>query len=350
MTKLSFLFYAALILGGIYLVFRFALPWFAPFIFALLTARLIEPLVKFLVRKWKFKRGIASIICSLFVLAAMIAFVALLVSWAVSGLTSFARSLPDLAEQFSETVTRIEMAVYRFTIAAPVETQEWIGMIVEGANESFAEIPSQISAWLIARLANAAATFPRIIVFLITYAIGVIFISVSFTQVTGFLGKQIPPRFRERVREFRGDMASTLLKWCKAQLMLMSVTFVILTIAFLILRVPYGILFALLIALIDALPVLGTGAILIPWALVRILNGDLVMGVSLLILWGIVSVVHSFLEPRFVGDQLGLHPVATLVAMYAGFSAVGVVGMILFPVLLILLKQFHDRGHLKLWK
>ena len=347
---LIWILYALLAAGAGFLLFRFVLPWALPFLLALLTARLIEPAVKWLMARLHLRRGFAAAICGLLVLGLMLALIGLAVNQIISGAGRFVQSLPDMAGQMSYSFSRLEGAVYRFIIAAPVETQALINTAVESVAAMLEELPALLSTQVFTFAASVATAFPRIFLFTITYAISVLFMSAAYPQVMAFILRQIPRKWHERLRTFREELAQTLLKWCKAQMMLIGVTFSILTVAFLILRVPYGLLFAVLIALIDALPILGTGTVLIPWAIIRMVGGDFTMGFGLLFTYGVVSVTHSFMEPRLVGGQLGLHPVATLMAMYLGYRTVGVVGMITFPFILILLKQFHDQGHIRLWR
>ena len=347
---LTWLLYAALAVGVLFLGFRFVLPWAAPFLLALITARLMEPGVRLLMTRFRFRRGFAAAVCSLLVLALMLSLVSLAVSQVVHGIGIFARHLPEIAGQVGQVFGRLERTFYHFVIAAPVETQAMIQTAIDSFTVMLEELPASLSARLVSLAASVATAFPRFFLFILTYAISVIFISVSYPQVTAFLLRQIPPRWHERTSALGRDMVSTLGKWGRAQVKLIGVTFVLLTIAFLILRVQYGILLAALVAVIDALPVFGTGTVLIPWALFHLLSGDFQMAAGLGLTYIAVSITHSFMEPRFIGEQLGLHPVATLMAMYLGFRLVGVLGMITFPMVFLLLKQFHDQGHVKLWR
>ena len=340
----------ALAVGAGWILFRFVLPWIAPFLLALLTARLMEPGVLWSMRRFQFKRSFAATVCSLIVLGVMLFLVGLAINQLVSGAGTFVQNLPDMAGQMSYIIGELQSAVYRFVISAPVETQALIQAAIDSFSALLEELPGQLSGLALTFAASLATAFPRIILFVLTYAISVLFMSVSYPQVTAFIQRQIPAKWQARSRALKEDLAQSLLKWCKAQVMLIGVTFVLLTAAFLILRIPYGILLAAFIALIDALPVLGTGTVLIPWALIRLLAGDVTLGVGLLFTYCIVSLVHNFMEPRLVGKQLGLHPIATLMAMYLGYRTVGIPGMILFPIGLILLKQFHDQGLVRLWR
>ncbi|MFQ8761084.1 MAG: AI-2E family transporter [Intestinimonas sp.] len=131
----------------------------------------------------------------------------------------------------------------------------------------------------------------------------------------------------DRCRRFRATAGG----WLKAQGMLMLITFGELTLGFLFLGVDLSILLAALTALVDALPVFGTGTVLIPWALLELLSGRFSMALGLFVLYLIVSLVRSLLEPKLVGDRVGLPPLAALLCMYVGFRAFGVVGMVLSP-------------------
>jgi len=347
---ISLILYAALALGCAWIAFRFVLPWALPFLLALLTARLMEPGVLFLMRKVHVRRAFAAVVCSIGILILISLLFSLAVNQLLSGIGTLARNLPDMMGQAGHLLSRIQVALYRFVIAAPVETQNMIQTAIDGATAAAEELPGTLSAMLLSFAADAATAAPRLFLFVLTYAISVLFISLSYPQVMSFLLRQIPAKWHERVRSLQQNLRQTLIKWLRAQLMLISVTFVLLTLSFLILRIPYGIFLAVLIALIDALPILGTGTVLIPWALLSFLGGDVQLAIGLGLTYALVSITHSVMEPRFVGNQLGLHPLATLMAMYLGYRLIGVVGMITFPLGFILLKQFHDQGYVRLWR
>jgi len=347
---LTWLLYAALGTGALWLTFRFILPWALPFLLALLTARLMEPGVKFMMRRWNFRRGFAAVVCSVLILACISLLLSLAVGQIINGLGTLARNLPDMVSQVGHLFSQIEAAFYRFVIAAPVETQAMIQGAIDSLITMAEALPGELSTTLLSFAAGIATAFPRFFLFILTYTISVVFISLSYPQVTAFLLRQIPTRFHQRVKSLQRDSLQTLAKWGRAQLMLIGVTFVLLTLSFLIQSISYAIPLAALIAVIDALPVLGTGTVLIPWALISFLGGNIPLGIGLSLTYALVSITHSFLEPRLVGEQLGLHPIATLMAMYLGYRLIGVLGMITFPMAFLLLKQFHDQGYIRLWK
>ena len=116
-------------------------------------------------------------------------------------------------------------------------------------------------------------------------------------------------------------------------------------------NVKYQLLISLAIGFVDALPILGSGSVMVPWAIISALNGDLRLGVSILILWIIMSLVRQFLEPKIVSGKIGIHPIFTLIAMYTGFKFLGVIGLLVGPIILIIIKNvfatFIDEGVVK---
>ena len=130
-------------------------------------------------------------------------------------------------------------------------------------------------------------------------------------------------------------MRNVITCWILAQCKLMGVTFLLLAPGLLLLRVPHAIAAALGISLLDALPVLGTGTILIPWSLLRLLQGDTAFGIGLLGIYATISLIRSGLEPKLLGQQLGMDPLLTLLCLYVGFRLWGIGGMLLAPLITV---------------
>jgi predicted PurR-regulated permease PerM len=133
-------------------------------------------------------------------------------------------------------------------------------------------------------------------------------------------------------------------------ILILLITFGELAIGFTLLRIDYSVLIAVAVALLDILPVVGTGTVLIPWSLISLLIGKIPQGIGLLVLYITITVVRNIIEPRIIGARIGLHPLATLIFMYLGLHLFGVIGMLLLPLIIILLKNAQDAGVLKIWK
>lgn len=150
--------------------------------------------------------------------------------------------------------------------------------------------------------------------------------------------------------KLKDNVIGSLGKFIKAYSLIISVTFIELSIGFWILKVPNPFLFGGLIALIDIMPIIGTGAILIPWFIIAFIMGNTTMGVGILILYIIITAVRQTIEPRIVGQQIGLHPIVTLILMYVGAQLMGVLGLLLLPILATILVKLNKEGTIHLYK
>lgn len=183
-----------------------------------------------------------------------------------------------------------------------------------------------------------------------TVAAGLVLLAMVLLRQVCELSGRLPEDRLRQARGVKADLLATLGKWCKAQCILLGVTFCELLAGLLLMRQGYALLLAALIAVIDALPVFGTGTVLVPWGALCLLTGNVPKGLGLLALYGVISLVRSVLEPKIMAAQVDLSPLAALAAMYVGFCAFGVAGMVLCPMALLFVKQLHDSGWLRLWK
>lgn len=344
------LLYLALGLLGLWLGLRFLLPWLLPFLIALALAALLEKPVRFLIHRLALPRWAASALCSA-LLGLLLAGLLALGAWRLwYELSLLMDQLPTLLSALPNLGDRWSAWVYRFVTAAPIPMQDDLTALLAGLADQGASLPALIYEYALRWTAAAAAAAPDALLLLFTTAIATYFTSSIRPALLAFLRRQVPRPWRSRVRQGLGRMKATFGGWLRAQGTLMLVTFGELSVGFLVLGVDYFLLLAALVALVDALPVFGTGTILLPWGAVSLLGGDWPMAAGLLILYGTVSAVRGLLEPKLVGDRVGLPPLAALVAMYVGFRVFGVAGMILSPLFAMFAKELHDCGFLRLWR
>ena len=168
--------------------------------------------------------------------------------------------------------------------------------------------------------------------------------------MTDFCLKQLNDRARGIAVEIKNYIVGTLFVCIRSYLLIMSITFVELAIGLSLIRIPRAVLVALLIAVFDILPVLGTGGIMLPWVVIAALQGDISRAVGLLVIYLIITVIRNIIEPKIVGKQLGLHPVVTLVAMFVGASFAGIIGLFGLPIGLSLLCDLNNRGVIRIFK
>lgn len=340
----------AAVLGFFVLFWRVLLPCLLPFLLAFGAAALLEPAVQGLCRKMHVKRGFASAVCVLFLLGAVSGVAVFAVSKLIYEVVDFLRALPELLSGLPDLFSQFERSAERVVRSAPEDTQEYLVGAMDSVLEQITELPGVLSAKALEWLSSLAGDAPKFFLFCATTLIGAFFVSAGFPEIRSFFLRQIPGRLQDRARKLKSDVLVTVGKWMRAQLTLMCVTFLELTAVFLLLHVRYAAVIAAITALIDALPVFGTGIVLLPWAAVSLISGETALGVGLLTTYLIVTFVRSVLEPKLLGSQFGIHPAAALLAMYSGFRLAGVAGMILFPPGLMVLKLLNDRGTVRLWK
>ena len=238
----------------------------------------------------------------------------------------------------------------RFCAACPPSLREDMAAFLSRLPQQLTSAAGDLSAAAVRFLGTMVAAMPQAILFCATTALAVFFTLSSYPAIAAFARRQLSPGQRRWVRGLRENLFAALGHWLRAQAILLVITFCQLLAGFLLLRQPYALLLAFLIALIDALPVFGTGTVLAPWAAFLLLVGNVPRGLALAALYAVIYLVRSIVEPKLVGARSGLPPLAALAAMYVGFRAWGVGGMILSPLAAMVIKQLHDAGYVKIWK
>ena len=345
------LFYIVLGIIAAYFLFTKIIWWFLPFLLAALFAFMADPLVRFLQNKARFPRKLATVTAILAVITVVFFVIWMLLKRIGIEISAIASTLPQILDSLPDTMEKISgkwdiLNEYMQDHNIQIDLENLIASAIEslsGIIKTFTQFAGNSAYKIISKL-------PSILISIIVCLLSTYFISSDKEKIFAFLNKQISPAFKKKMLQVKGFLFDALFKYIKAQLILMSITFTELTIAFLILRLPSAFLLAMLISVVDALPILGTGTILIPWAVIQILLGNYKFAISLLIIYGICLLVRQLLEPRIVSDQIGMYPLLTLMAMYIGLNTLGFLGMILGIIVLIVVINLHKSGLVKLWK
>ena len=348
--KIPAVLWAAAGAAAAWVLFRYAFRWIGPFLLAYLTAALLEKPVELLSRRANWKRAYASVFLTALFFLLLGVTVWLLLRRLTREAEAFLRRLPELAQAAYSALDRIRASARGAAGALPEELRRAWAQALDALEESLAALPGTLLARLPGLASAVVKKAPAAFLFAATYAAGTFFLGTGFPQVRSFLLRQLPDRLRDGAGGLRSEAVSALTGWLGAQVRLMTLTFLEMTAGFWLLRVEWPALLALLVAAVDALPVLGTGTVLLPWAAAELLGGNGVRAAALGLLYLVSVLVRSFLEPRLIGRRANLPPAASLFAMYSGFCLAGVAGMILFPLTLLVLKQLADKGHVRLWR
>lgn len=341
---------AALLAGGLWLGLRVVLPWLLPFLAALGLSALLEPGVRLLTGRLRMGRRWAAGVCTAALAGGLLAGAGLLLWRGWYELTVLLDRLPALIAGLPELTGKLESRLYRFLVALPPSAREPVRTALENLMEQGTGLPARLYEQLTALAGRALSALPALALFLVTALLATYLMSACRPELLELARQHIPDTWRSKGRQLWGSLKKALGGWFRAQLVLMLITFGELTVGLLVLRVELALLLAGLIALLDALPVFGAAVVLVPWGVVALLSGHVLLGSGLLVLCGVVTLVRSLLEPKLVGNRVGLHPLAALAGMYVGFQTFGVAGMILAPLVLVLAKQLWACGLLgQLW-
>ena len=336
---------ALLAAGGLaaaWLFCAFLLPACGPFVIGALVAWAAEKPVRLLTRRAHLPRWASSFLCValLFLLLGGALF---LLAWAVlRELSGFLRELPALAVSLEAPLSALEARLLLLAGRLPDGVGAGLREGVVRFFESGAVLGQKLYEWFFSFASGVLKRLPHAMLFAFTAVIASFLSSSELPAVRAWVAHRAPPAWKTRLQTLASRLRATLGGWLAAQLKLMGVTFLLLTAGFLLLRTQYPLLFAVLVTLVDALPVFGVGTALIPWALLSFLRGRVRLGVGLLVLYGAAALTRQSLEPRLVGRQLGLPPLFTLMALSRGFHFLGGPGMLVFPMAAVLLRQLWD--------
>ena len=331
--------YVVLILLGLFLAFKLAV-FYMPFLIAFIIYLMMEPLIKWVMKKTKLNRKASSII--IFILVSGIILGGL--TWGIATLFSEASNLLNDLNIYIEKAYSLFQRLLSSADFGKIKLPEEISTILQN---STGDILGTISTWIrnfLNGLIDIVTAIPTIAIYFSITVVALYLMCVDKIYMIDQIEHHLPKTWVMRVGKHVRDLTKTLGGYLKAEATLILVSFIISLIGLYILKiVGFNIEFPLLIALgigfVDALPILGSGTVMIPWAIICGLNGDLKLGIAIIVLWIIMSVVRQFLEPRLVSKNIGVHPIFTLIAMYTGFRFIGIIGMLIGPIVLIILKN-----------
>lgn len=339
----GFLALALTVLGG-WIFAKFLLPILLPFLVGLALALAAEPLTRLLHRKAGLSRSMGAAISVTLTCAALAVPLAMLGAFALKELTALGSRLPQLEQTARLGIHAAETRLLQLTRDAPEGIRGVLERNVTGIFSDGSALLDRAAGWVLGLAGKLIRHIPGSALTLGTGLIS----AYLFAPRLPRLRKWITGERLQRLLALLGRVKSALGGWVLAQVKLSGVTFGILLVGFLLLRISGAPVLAALICLVDAFPILGTGSVLLPWALLKLLTGDTARAVGLAGIFVTVSTVRSVLEPRLLGSSLGLDPLVTLIAMYAGFQLLGIGGLILAPVVTVTAMQLVPRENDKL--
>ena len=334
--------FAAAGLLGLWFGSKYLLPVALPFLLGGLLALAAEPAVALCHNRLKLPRAAAAgvgVTATLLLLAGLLT---LLGAIALKQLTRLADTVPDLESTARQGLSSLRGWFSQLASRAPEGVQPVLHRAVEGVFSDSSMLIDQVASRIPGAVTTALSGVPNGALAVGTGLLAAFLISARLPKLKTAATRAIPPSWQETGLPVLRRVRKSLGGWLRAQGILSGVIFGVLSVGFLLLGIPNGFLWALLIAAMDAVPMLGTGIALVPWAAVSLLQGAHLRAIGLLCLFGAATLARTTLEPRLVGRQLGLDPLVTLAALYAGFRLWGFWGLLAAPILTAAAKSLWD--------
>lgn len=322
---------------------KYLLPAMTPFVIGFIIASIIQfPLNRLKLQKPGQRKLAAAGFCLAFY-ALLIFLMVFFTMRIIAEIGDFAMMLPDLIYDYAYPLVwdmgdRIQL------ILEPIDVS--LAQLVNEAGKALASTAAgyatEFSARVLRMVAAGAVSIPGALIQIIITIVSSFYIATDYRSVLDFMKRLIPGSHRDSVVQAVNYARAAVVAYIKSYSILFCITFVELWVGLAILDIPYGLALAFGIAIFDLMPILGVGGVLLPWSGVALVLGNLRMGVGIIVLYLIITAVRNTVEPRIVGREIGLHPLATLVAMVVGLQLAGLVGMLLLPVALVTIVKLRE--------
>lgn len=366
---INILFIAA-ILALLYFFLKYLFWAVAPFLLSFFFAILLQKPLRLLDKKTKNKcHALWSILLVVASICIVIVPLIFILSELATKLMEFIKYLAGLVSDIPAFLTTLESELLNFgkhLPAAVYDTYEttitdWFDNILNNTSTSsglginFNTIKSGVTTG-ITGVYGVVKGIPSVLLSVVIGIIAWIFFTKDYNYIVRFIQNQLPDGKKNLLVEIKQVFSKTILKMLRAYGLIMLITFIELFIGFSILSAvgimknSYFLWIAAGVAVFDILPVAGSGGILIPWALFSLILGNYKQAIGLLVIYGVISIIRQYIEPKIVGNSLGVHPIVTLMGLYFGLKLFGFMGMILVPIIIMTLKAFNDAGRIQIWK
>lgn len=317
---------------------------FAPFLLALLCAALLDPAVRWLQRRLGLGRQVLSLFLLVVLVALLGGLLAVLLYSAGRELASLAQNWDVLLAAFQDAGAQMDLLFQRFwDLVPPALTASidalidqlvvWLQTVVPGMLKSVAE-----------RAGDAAMGVPSFLLALLMFVLALYFLTADYPYLRTRAISHMDDTLLRFLRQVKQTALTAFGGYIRAQVLLSVAVFFILLIGFMITRQNYGLLLALGLAVLDFIPIVGSGTVMVPWAVIALFTQDYPTAIEMMVIWGVIAMFRRVMEPKFVGNQTGLSPILSLISIYVGMKVAGIMGMILGPIVTLVVLNLAGLG------
>ena len=341
--KFYFVLYIATTLIVVFLLFKLGIFLF-PFVLAFIFSMITQPIARFINKKTHLSAKVSTIISIVAFFLVLFGLMSVVSIKFIEEIYNLSKNLRGSSAQFNELWNKSLDQGFVYIDYLP---KEFITQIQSYTGE-FINFAARSATTFVNQTIRFITSIPTLIVYTSITILSTLFMSLDKNDIVKFLEHQFPISWLNKIYNIKRDILSVFGSYLRAQLILVTICFFELLIALnlflsLGLNVKYPLIFSIVISLIDALPILGAGAILIPWSIFSFITGDIKLGFAILILYVIVLAVRQLLEPKLISQKIGVHPLVTLVSMYSGFKLLGIIGFLIGPIVMIILKNVFSK-------
>lgn len=337
LEKLAKLIHFLIIVATIYFVF----PFFLPFIFALILVVLFEPIVLFLKRKFPINRITSVIVVFTLFFSMVFSFIYFLLSKLLKEGMVLLKQLPSYIEKVSTNEKFSNDFYGKFSFISQDYIKETLSKFVDNTTSFLTTYAGGVI--------DVIKDFPVYFIAFIVFIVAVYIIAIELPLLKdSFLKYFEKGQSQNKIEIVLDKLKSAVIGFLRAQIILSTLTFIMAVIGLLILDMNYIFVSSFVIVLVDLLPIFGTGMVLVPWAIYSLIVGNVTHFVGLIILFIVMTIIRRMVEPKLLADTLGLKPLITLISLYVGFELMGILGMVIGPAIIIIIKALEDADLLKL--
>ena len=315
-----------------------------PFVIGAIIAAIANGPVHFLETKLKIKRKASTVVVIVLVIAAICGIGYFAVWILVKQSVGFIDYLPELWKTTQTDFQKVGAYLNRFMVRLPVDVQENLEGLGAKLSTAIADAIGNIGSANFSAVGNVVGNIATAVINVVMCALSAYFFIAEKEYINQFVQKHVPKSFKERWNVVYTSMVQAVGGYFKAQFKIEIWIYLIVVVGLAVLKIRYGLLIGLGIAVLDFLPVFGTGTVMVPWAIIRLLSGDYFMGIGLLIIWGGGQLIRQLIQPKIMGDSIGMAPIPTLILLFIGYKVSGVFGMIIAIPLGIIVVNMNEAG------
>ena len=342
--------FIALLAVLLYFVLKYVVVWLLPFVIGFLCAMVLQWPVRVLSEKTRVPRTVWSIVLVIVILSLLFALIAVLgyelYNQSVALIKRLTADLPNLQGLLGSLNDRLSGLLN----GLPKGIADSLRSLPEKLAANASSYLGSLARWLANLATNAVVNVPGLLLTTLLSIIACCFITNDYYKITGFILHQLPARAQQVLLKSKRVFVENIGKMLRGYLIIMGITCVELLVGFLILGISSPLTLALVVALVDVMPVLGVGTVLIPWGIIDLFMGKTFLGIGLLVLYLLIAALRNVWEPKIIGTQVGLPAIVTLMAMYLGLKLFGFVGLWALPILIIIVAKLQEAGMIRIWK